>query len=195
MRGCVKEMGSQSGDRLLEASSPSFNGRNTLYTVSVRKFAMLYLFTLGGYTFYWSYRNWAAYRNATGVDVMPVMRGLFWPFFIFALFEKIQNRLGRMGRSYCWNPKPRAVLVLLVLVMLVLLLWFISLQSGGIVSVAGSVALIAGGLFLFVGAQRAINLLEKGSKGNCNAVLTAANKLWMAGGGLFALYLVFQNIL
>lgn len=158
----------QSGNPQLDIAPPSSRGRNTLYTVSISKFMMLYVFTLGGYAAYWPYRNWSAYRNATGVDVMPVMRGLFWPLFVFSLFEKVQNRLDRAGRSYRWNPKPRAWLIILVVTISLMLPWFVSPRVNALVVLTGSVALVVGGMYLFVGAQRAINMLDKYQQGNCS---------------------------
>lgn len=55
--------------------SVSEDGRDELYVVSITKFLLLYVITLGGYMLYWTYRNWKCYRYVAEVDIMPVMRG------------------------------------------------------------------------------------------------------------------------
>ena len=76
-----------------------FDGPYPLYVVSVTKFVLLYLLTGGGYIFYWSYRNWACFKGVGGAHIMPLMRGLFWPFFILELCDNIQRSLEIRGRG------------------------------------------------------------------------------------------------
>ena len=45
---------------------PAVPGNADFYVVSLRKFYLLYIATLGGYVVYWFYRNWKLQKVATG---------------------------------------------------------------------------------------------------------------------------------
>ena len=131
-----------------------------LYTVAIAHFVLLYVLTCGTYLFYWSYRNWASYKQHTGTAITPVVRGLLWPFFILELFDKVQNALDRAQHPHCWYPESRALLIMLLVMLSVLLFTFPDRPLGMVCVYVAEAVLIALGGCLFVGAQRAINLLS-----------------------------------
>ncbi|MEB0207655.1 hypothetical protein [Pseudomonas sp. CCC3.1] len=155
---------------------------NALYTVAVPKFLLLYLMTGGVYLFYWSYRNWAAYKKNTGAAITPLVRGLFWPFFILDLFDKVHIGLAMQGRSYKHSLEIRALLIMLLVMFIVLLFTFFDRPSDAhFVYVADAVLIVCGG-FLFVGAQRAINVLAGDARGLSNSLMAWSNYAWMCLG-------------
>lgn len=166
---------------------------NGLYTVAIPKFLMLYLLTGGGYLFYWSYRNWAAYKNATGAVITPVMRGLLWPFFILELFDKVQTGLD-MRREPCqWHLETRALLIMLLVMFSVLLFTFFGQPSEIPFVYAVDAVLTVGTGCLFLGAQRAINQLGSDPHGCGNSRVSWVNMGWMSAGVL-ALVLVKYRV-
>ena len=167
-----------------DGKRPFFDSPGELYVVSVSKFVLLYLLTGGGYIFYWSYRNWTSFRAVGRADIMPAMRAVFWPFFILELFDKIQKSLDISGRSYRWYSEARALLImLLVMIAILLSLFFDRPSDTGFVLVADAVLVVAG-VFLFIGAQRAINVLGDDPQGRSNHAFSSANLLCTLAGGM-----------
>ena len=165
-----------------------------LYTVAIRKFLMLYLLTGGGYLFYWSYRNWATYKKTTGAAITPVVRGLFWPFFILELFDNIQRSLDIRGRGYFWYCEARGLLIMLVVMICILLSLFFDRPSDTVFVLVVDAVLMAGSLFLFIGAQRAINILADDPQGLGNHGFSSGDVLWTLLGGMcmaLVVYIVF----
>lgn len=131
-----------------------------LYTVAIPHFLLLYVLTCGCYLFYWSYRNWAFYKAHSGAAITPVIRGLLWPFFVLELFDKVQNALDRAQQPHRWYPESRALLIMLLVMLSVLLFTFPDRPLGMVCVYVAEAVLIAISGYLFMGAQRAINLLS-----------------------------------
>ena len=71
-----------------------------LYIISEKKLFILSVFTFGLYFYYWSYKNWDVYKKATQSDIWPWMRGLFYIFFIHALYRRANQKIRDSGRSF-----------------------------------------------------------------------------------------------
>lgn len=167
-------------------------GPSELYVVSVTKFVVLYLLTGGGYIVYWSYRNWATYKERVGADILPLVRAVLWPFFILDLFDKIQNGLELAGWQCRWHPEPRALLIMLmVMISTLFAMFFDSPDDAGVVFIANAL-LITVSVFLFVGAQRAINLLAADSLGCSNCSFSVSNVVWALIGVVSVVLLAFS---
>lgn len=165
---------------------------NGLYTVAIPKFLLLYLLTCGGYLFYWSYRNWATYKKTTGAAITPVVRGLFWPFFILDLFDKVQTTLAMDGRSCPHSLENRALLIMLLVMFSVLLFTFFGRPSDApFIYVADAILIVSTG-FLFLGAQRAINLLGSDPQGCGNSKFSRMNLGWMSAGVVGLVCLIYR---
>lgn len=164
-------------------------GPSELYVVSVTKFVVLYLLTGGAYIVYWSYRNWATYKERVAADICPVIRAVLWPFFILELFDKIQNGLDLSGRSCRWHPEARALLIMLmVMISTLFAMFFDSPEYVGVVFIANTL-LITLSVFLFVGAQRAINLLANDCRGGSNCSFSVSNVFWTLIGVVSVVFL------
>ena len=57
--------------------------------VSVTKFFLLNLLTLGVYVVYWGWKNWEILKRVKGLKVSPGARGFFIVFTSFSLFKEI----------------------------------------------------------------------------------------------------------
>lgn len=74
------------------------------FVVSVRKLTLMNFFTLGLYGFYWTHRNWCAYRMYSQSDISPALRTCLAPLFLYSLMRKIDSKISATGRYYCWSP-------------------------------------------------------------------------------------------
>lgn len=151
------------------------------YVVSPVKFTVLLIATMGLYRIYWSYKHWALYKASTGRRIWPLLRGVLDIFFLYSLFSKVDHQMIESGRVYCWKPKLRAV----ALIVLVLLGTMQSYFFGIYVTLFFGCVIPVVNTYLLVGAQRAINFLEKDPKGRSNARFTALNYFWILIGLCF----------
>ena len=147
--------------------------------MSVQRFVLLYVVTMGFYSTVWFYLQWKQYRKATGVKVLPALRAFLGIFMVFSLFRKIDNGLKASGLNHRWFPITRGISIV-VLAMLLTLGTFIPVEYGDTLWVMALNYICAGVVvFLFAGVQRAINVLGGDVEGKSNAGLTLVNGLWM----------------
>lgn len=160
------------------------------YVVSINKMIALMLATSNLYAFYWFYRNWSSYREASGERLIPLLRSIIPVLFMYPLLSRVDRSLTSSGRQHQWSP-----------LMLTLGMWLVVLAgfvSGWITPTPSELAppdsafwirgLIE--LFLYTGvmiwilclAQRAINVHEGDPKGQMNGHITGANWVWIAVG-------------
>jgi hypothetical protein len=69
------------------------------FPVSVTKFVVLSICTLGLYEVYWLYKNWSLVKSRENSNIMPVMRAVFGLFFCHSLLRKINDQAGASGVS------------------------------------------------------------------------------------------------
>lgn len=71
------------------------------YCVSIRKFSILSLLTLGAYPIFWFYKNWSQYKAYSKENLSPFWRAFFSPLFCFALANKVNlvSRESNLGRQ------------------------------------------------------------------------------------------------
>lgn len=73
------------------------------YVVSQKKVFILSVLSLGLYFTFWSYKNWSLYKKATGADIWPWVRGLYYIFFIHQLCRRADQRIQASGRSFVFD--------------------------------------------------------------------------------------------
>ena len=56
-----------------------------------KKFIFLFTITLGLYNIWWMYKVWNVFKEREKSDIIPIARATFAIFFLYDLFEKIQN--------------------------------------------------------------------------------------------------------
>lgn len=74
------------------------------FPVSVPKFIVMSLCTLGLYHVYWAYKSWVRIRDESGEDLMPWARAFFIGIFNFSLFDRIQSHAAQAEVPTGWNP-------------------------------------------------------------------------------------------
>ncbi|MEE1925532.1 hypothetical protein V0R50_26960 [Pseudomonas sp. 148P] len=159
------------------------------YVVSVNKLIYMTILTTGLYGFYWFYRNWATYRDATGEHMIPLLRSIIPVIFLYPLLRRIDQGMKGSGSQYEWSPKSLAMAMWLILLasfgasMLMPVpmelkdIALTNLQSM-ILAIAQLVAL----LWVMCKIQRAVNVVEGDPEGETNAHFNGANKGWMGLG-------------
>jgi hypothetical protein len=161
------------------------------YVVSMTKYLVLFLATLGMYKIYWHYKNWALYREWQRSrpngddDLWPIPRGIFSIFFTHSLFREVKAYGDMEGRELDWNPDALATgVVILAIVGNVL----DRCAAKGIGSpMTDTLALVAmiPLLFLYCKVQPKINASCGDEKGAGNSKFTWANWIWIAIGAIF----------
>lgn len=175
------------------------------FVVSVKKYIVMSFFTLGCYAFYWNYRNWAAYRQATGEKVSPLLRSICPLLFLYPLLARIDRQIKSRRLRYEWST----VMLMSGLVLIALLSICLGLAPPVLIEepvgqlsaelyelfeeillnplkmLLVSVLLLGVQLWLMGTIQRAINIVEGDPLGVSNSSFTLANWAWMAIGILY----------
>lgn len=163
-----------------------FVERVEFYRVSMRKFVMLYLATLGWYSLYWFYRHWSEHRRFSGTSVLPVIRAIFPFIFAFPLFRKVDQSLKRQGLGVMrsWLLSAGVLLVLSFASVLMFL-------AGGNVRVEDraawfglTLALLTAQILNLSIVQRKMNVAALDPYGASNSTFTGANWAWIVFGSL-----------
>ena len=65
------------------------------FQVSVGKFILMSICTIGIYEVYWFYKNWHTIREKRGNNISPLVRALFSPFWYAALIKELNKEVSR----------------------------------------------------------------------------------------------------
>jgi hypothetical protein len=181
---------------LSQPAEAGSDGDNAFYVVSMLKFTLLFIFTLGMYRLYWFYKNWSSYKDrsryagSTDGNIWPIPRTIFSIFFIHSLFYKVDEYATEKQRPLNWKVDTSAtILVLLVIVSNICgRLWDkdIGLPLTGYIWIASIPAMY----FSCRNAQQFINISCGDPEGTSNSQLTGANWAWMVVGSIFWLLTV-----
>ena len=163
----------------------SEDGRDELYVVSITKFLLLYVITLGGYMLYWTYRNWKCYRYVAEVDIMPVMRGVFWPFFIYSLIARIKGRAQVKNEPCDWHAGAKSLLIISLVIISQLIPFVLDASVSPWIIVLTNIATLVAGAYLLVSVQRLTNRLANDAQGCSNSDITDINIVWIILGGVY----------
>ena len=85
-----------------------------LFAVSLPKFVVMSVCTLGLYEFYWCYRHWQAERRREEENLSPFWRTVFAPVWVFALLPRIQSLTTKHGVPATWSATGLALAFLLL---------------------------------------------------------------------------------
>lgn len=156
-------------------------GQKKFYVVGLRKYLVLYFFTLGTYQYYWFYKNWSLFKARTNEEIWPVPRAIFPVFFAHALFERVDAYLNQEGRTFEWNPGLTAT-VFVVFQLISNVLNRLSMKMDSTAIDVLSIAIIVPLVFPMYNAQKAVNAACGDPEGESNASLSAGNFAWMFVG-------------
>lgn len=161
------------------------------YIVSMRKFLLLYLGTVGFYAVYWFYRHWAQYKLYHGSSIWPIPRAIFTIFFVHSLFGKIRHRVRQVDPDSRWSANTYATLYVVLTLISVL---SDALVEGG----PGEIwmALLSLGIVFFLAlilyqAQIYANRACNDPWGRANHRITLANVFWLLLGAIFWFFTLF----
>jgi hypothetical protein len=160
--------------------------RTPFYVVSKRKFAIMFMGTLGLYAFYWFYRNWDQYRDSIGFDsgskIWPFPRAAFSIFFVHSLFGHIKESASDKDRVAQWSNTAHAW-VMVALIAVDNGLGRLSARSiGSPLTDLLSLVILVPLVFGFLKAQEMINATCGDIEGKANHKLTGANWGWLFFG-------------
>lgn len=74
------------------------------FSISIRKFAFLSLFTIGFYGLYWFYRNWNIVKEKRDKQIRPIWRAVFSIFFCYPLCKRIFADARKQGYQPMFYP-------------------------------------------------------------------------------------------
>lgn len=154
----------------------------TFYVVSIPKFTILYIATLGFYELYWFYANWKRYRDHTGEDLWPVPRAIFSIFFAHLLFSRIQEKLSQREINFGWVPGHVAALYVIFAVLSNVLDRVAAKEIWSPEADVLSLLFIVPVFYALLTAQKAVNLAEGSEAVATNDRLTWVNAVWIALG-------------
>ncbi len=73
-----------------------------IFKLSINKFIILSIVTLGFYDIWWIYKSWRFFQDLEKSDIMPAMRTIFGIFFIIPLFDKINKLAQKHGYEHSY---------------------------------------------------------------------------------------------
>ncbi len=169
---------------------------NRLYVVSITKFWLLAIGTLGLFSVYWHYSNWVRIRDQDNENIWPVARAIFQIFFFHSLFRRIETRLRASGSDFYWSFEGLATLLVISNVLGYVLGYLPdSLNKQALLQVL-STGLLLVNTYMEAMAQRAINHAAGDAEGGNNSQITAANVVWILIGlamWVFTLYIWLKS--
>lgn len=65
--------------------------------ISINKFMLLCFLTMGLYLIWWMFKAWRFFMQKDKLDIMPAFRAVFYIFFLYSLFKKINNYAKQQG--------------------------------------------------------------------------------------------------
>lgn len=165
--------------------------KTQFYVVSIQKFTVLFLSSLGFYTVYWFYRNWKQYRDYTGQKLWPVARAIFSIFFAHRLFAEVDKSLSENGRVFRWLPAAQATAYVVLSIISKTLDRLAFKEIGSPYTDALSLLILPFLYFALITPQRAINHSQGDPDGSSNNNFTTVNYVWIVIGiALWALSLL-----
>ncbi len=159
-----------------------FSNDDDFQVVSVFKFTVLYLATIGIYEAYWFYKNWSKYNIRHKLGVWPVARAIFPIFFVHQLLNHINNKITETNTVFNWNPDLLATLWVLIAIFNYI---YDRLPYMGVITYYLPIIafiLIGVSYAILLKAQKAINITQNDPNGLTNSEFTFANYLWIILG-------------
>lgn len=83
--------------------------QNYSRALSVWKFALFSIASMGFYEFYWNYKSWKFFKEKDNLEVSPFWRTFFMPLFMSSLFDRFSDMLKKEGHHVNY---PTAILII-----------------------------------------------------------------------------------
>lgn len=152
------------------------------FAVSVFKFAVMSLCTLGLYQIYWFYRNWRSIKGRDGSNISPPLRSIFSIFYCYPCFDRIRREMSEEDMpKIAAGPLASGWIIAQLVSQLPGPLWLISLPA----------------FVFFIPVQRAANQVNARvlPSHDPNESFTGANWAWILVGGSLLLLAVVGTFL
>jgi hypothetical protein len=172
-------------------NAPRTQENAMFYVVSERKFYVLFIATLGMYSVYWFYKNWATYKagssygSSDAASISPLGRTILAIFFVRALFRRVKERTLDKQTLEKWNDGLHAAILVLLLIVSNVLDRAAMRSLWSPYSDYLSLAILIPLVLSFSKAQVMINVSCGDPQGLRNAEFTKANYAWIVAGLLF----------
>ncbi len=174
----------QESPEITSPVKPQVDPDTEYFSVSLSKFAIMYIVTLGIYTIYWFYRHWKLQQPHMEQPIWPIPRAIFAIFFTHSLARRVENSMQNKKLDDSNNLNMMATLFVLLSI------------AGGILNASSSpespayMGLLILAAFLFsvyplIEIQEKINLLKGDPLGKLNAKYSAANITAIIVGSFF----------
>jgi uncharacterized membrane protein YkvI len=164
------------------------------FTVSVKKFWVMSIVTLGIYQIYWFYRNWKAQMQLTGVKMRPFWRAVFYVFFTHDLFRRINTAVeSDASLEEEWNPQGMATAVVVVAILSNVLERLTGRMETHAAMEVASLLLLPVHIALIARVQGIVNRLNYDPDGEANDRFSGLNIVAIILGLLFWL-LIFAGL-
>lgn len=181
-----------------DATLASAHGAPMFYVVSLRKFTVLFLATLGLYSIYWFYKNWDLYKDKwpfaseVGSTVWPVPRALFSVFFVHALFREVKAYGRDNPVVAAWRNNWHATTVVILMLLSTVLDRASAHGMGSPTTDIASLVVILPLVVELRKAQAMINASCSDADGSGNSDFTKANYAWVAIGVVVWLVMIIE---
>lgn len=73
----------------IDVGRRKYHGEMDYYPVSIFKFMVFYIGTMGLYAMYWNYKNWQYIQRRDQSQIMPFARGFFYYFWYYPLYKSL----------------------------------------------------------------------------------------------------------
>ncbi len=153
------------------------------YVVSVQKFLLLVIATMGIYFVYWFYINWKNQMTATGEKFLPVMRGIFSIFFAYSLFKRIDGKLQQKKTDYVWSAGTMALFYIAASILGQLAAYVDDENIA--MTMALTFIFFVPAVYAVYKAQVAINIVSDDPHGLTNSSYSGLNIFWIVLGAVF----------
>ncbi len=104
----------------IDSRKNPYPGNMKFYPVSVNKFILMWVMTLGFYAIYWFYRNWQYVRHSdNSSSASPLWRAIFFQFWYFPLYLRLSASLPEGAKKVSIPSRAIAVLLSILFVIIV----------------------------------------------------------------------------
>lgn len=86
------------------SAEPTIQPAAVFFPVTVAKFAVMSVVTLGLYDLYWAFRAWDYVKRTEKIMIRPFWRAWFSLFFTYSLLKRIRVVLGKEGERGDFSP-------------------------------------------------------------------------------------------
>ena len=179
------------------------------FIVSQRKLIIMVILTAGLYLVYWNFKQWKCIQQQDQSGIFPILRAIFSPLFIYALFQRINDDAISQNSNNYW----RYGLAALCYIILSFSPFLLSIGITQYYEFVGTPELLAKStLYVFsivlgyvfsalviitiTKAQSLTNTMANNPTGSENSQLTWQNYFWIAAGlaiMFIEFYFVFSN--